>query len=62
MFVGGAIGGAVGFSAIAINRMIFLSNLSPFVKYPAAIAVAIDALLLYFVLALVFSIVINGAF
>jgi len=53
-FVGGALGGACGGTAAAINVKIFKSSKSNTYKYVTSLLVSLGALVVYFVLATLF--------
>jgi hypothetical protein len=52
--VGGAIGGALGGAAYALNFFIYKSKLSVFLKYVLNIGIGLTAVVLWFIIALLF--------
>lgn len=60
LFGGGAIGGLFGALALVFNVKVFRSGQSTLVKYLISGAISITALILYFIFALLFSILLNN--
>jgi hypothetical protein len=59
LFVGGALGAIAGLVGFSINAKIFRTEMSEVMKYVVTGAVSVLAVFAYFVVALVFSILIN---
>jgi hypothetical protein len=60
LFGGGAIGGFFGALALVFNVKVFRSGQRTLVKYLVSGAISITALILYFIFALLFSILLNN--
>lgn len=60
LFIGGALGALAGFISFAINAKIFRTEMSPVMKYVATGAVAVVAVIAYFIAAVIISLLVNG--
>jgi len=59
LFVGGALGAITGMIAVAINAKVFRVDMSDLLKYIVSGVVSILAVVAYFIVALIFSLLIN---
>ena len=60
VFTGGALGAAAGIVAFSINARLFRANLNELLKYLATGAVSVAAVIVYFIAALIFTLLIQG--
>ncbi len=59
LFVGGALGGLIGAAALAINLNVFRSQQNPLLKYVITGVISFAALIVYLILAIALTLLIN---
>ena len=60
LFIGGALGAVAGLISFAVNAKIFRTEMSPVLKYVVTGAVAVAAVIAYFIAAVIISLLLNG--